>query len=97
MKIAVLGNIIDTENIYEITKVGFSEGCLEHQVHKGCYSNGFSFDIIQYGKLITTIGLSCQTYIAHDHIKDKVDKIRDKIITYWSQNQSIIPKLEFED
>lgn len=103
MKISVLGNIIDTKNIYRITPI--SDGC--------------KFDIMMYNQKSFTVYLSSMAINNDGTISDSdvicvnrpnaendidiakalvlqyITKIREDIIKIWAENQSDIPLIEF--
>lgn len=90
MKVSVLGNIIDTEDIYMITKV------MEDL-------NNYSFEIKFFNHKEFTVSTyyhnvydsSKNSKENNELKKEKVSKLRDELIKLWSNNQSDILKLEF--
>lgn len=112
MKIAVQGNIIDTENIYcigEIKKT-FSD-------EKG--ANVFKFLIESFNDKTIEVSIIRQeglkelfdsegypdtreerlekTFAVEDANKAKLEKMRQAIIDIWSQNQSKIPTFDIKN
>ena len=113
MKISVLGNIIDTENIYQITPIyqkqndhfSFTFSILffndkEFKVFKnaGVYFDGSTYlnipeeNIKDYKEGTQERAINSITY--KKNLKE-IETLRDVVISYWSNNQSNIPKIEF--
>lgn len=89
MKIAINGEIIDTENIYKIGNINF---CLNEGVQ-------YYFQIEFFNKKILAVTKYAEGY----HIPKEIDKkylklseFRDSIIKIWSENQSTIPQFNLE-
>lgn len=94
MKISVLGDIIETENIYKITNIRFDNKCIK--VSYGIIA-GVYFDVIGCGNThLVRVGLGVDLKNISTVQKSKLKEIRDVIIAYWSNNQSNIPKIEFK-
>jgi hypothetical protein len=99
MKISVLGNLIDTENIYQITPIVFTkyddrdwcEGSWIETEESECEKAKFKIKFFNSNSLI--IEIDC--YKDKDAEIQKIKTLRDVVIGYWSNNQSNIPKVEF--
>jgi len=104
MIISILGNNIKTENIYLITSTkftGFSDDDEELDIIETTKNEaiwyGFNIEFLNKKSIFIKINI---------HIKEekeekeeeiiKVNKLREEIIKIWSNNQSSIPKIEFE-
>lgn len=109
MKISVLGNIIDTELIYNITPIKESDRWVDFKFFIKFFndkelliertSNCYIYDgyIIISGSNSRNPG-NIEDIHNSEHYKKALKEIttlRDAIIAYWSNNQSAIPKLEF--
>jgi len=101
MIISILGNNIKTENIYLITSSKFTrddsddeESYIVETIKEKAFWYGF--DIKFFNKKSITIELSVYEVKEKEENIPKVDKLREELIKIWSNNQSSIPKLEFE-
>ena len=83
MKIAINGDIIDTENIYKITKVEKDEIYYEFD---------YLFYIKSFGKNEILVTLDITKDCLRDETIQKLNEFRDSIIKIWSENQSDIPQ-----
>ena len=96
MKISVLGSIIDTKNIYEITPIWTQFNSTYENVP---LIGNVGFTIYSFNDIHFDICLECEDFTdvkAGEIRLAKITKLRDEIIKYWSDNQSEIPKIEFE-
>lgn len=89
MKIAINGDIIDTKDIYKITKI--QSGYWNTYDIKGWFepdTNGdtFGFYIIFFNK----------TQEDYHGNYNKLSKFREQIIKIWSKNQNEIPQFNLE-
>jgi hypothetical protein len=102
MKIAVNGNIIDTENIYKITKVEI-DNIIEESENRFAFYKGhwitISFKIKIFNNKDIQILESLRDFNSFINYKNdkfnsiqKLNKFRDSIIEIWSENQSEIPQ-----
>lgn len=107
MKISVLGHIIDTKNIYDITPIK-GDACWTY-LNSGLTHSSFSFKIKFFNKKSLTIELyGDDLYPKKDEeswwdkdydkkllqLKDKINGIRSEVIDYWNESKSEIPKIE---
>jgi hypothetical protein len=101
MKISLLGDIIDTDNIYQVTPIWAQEliFCVEKD---GAVGNvGFTIKFFNQKKIdIIKDSGAWSDYekakVAGEERLQQVTKLREELIKIWSNNQSSIPKLEFE-
>lgn len=108
MKIAILNSIIDTENIYEIEPIscynihGNNDSMYFHRTEELLKNANYIGFII---KLYNDKEIDCYLpiyNICHTNIEerqiiwDKVNDLRTRIAETWAQNQSQIPKFNFE-
>lgn len=82
MKIAINGDIINTKNIYEITKI-------EKDLDYDC---DYYFRIIFFNNTIKYVTIDCEGIETLEFCQEKLSKFRDSIIKIWSENQSDIPQ-----
>ena len=119
MKISVIGNIIDTEDIYIITPI-IGDGCwtrssLNSNSHLS--HSGYSFIIKFFNNKKLIIRLDGQSEFGYGKIiektmwydnpeeykekiqilEHKLNELRNQVIKYWLDNQTVIPKIEFND
>ena len=85
MKIAILGKIIDTENIYLISEINMNSFWIQSMNDKIIHVEPVGFD--DYLKLKIT---------ERDELRVKLENLRDSIIKIWSKNQSTIPQFNLE-
>ena len=83
MKIAINGDIIDTKNIYKITKVEKDEIYYEFD---------YLFYIKSFANSEILVTLDITKDCSRDETIQKLNKFRDSIIKIWSENQSDIPQ-----
>lgn len=118
MKISVLGNIIDTEDIYQITPIKENQFNINFfnskslTIYRSFYEllckkfieeTNPSNELKQQLKNSFCLYISPELYEYEINNKEKITKecerqletIRNVIISYWSNNQSQIPKIEF--
>ena len=106
MKISVIGHIIDTANIYQITPV-FKINRITRVFTIKMFNN-FDFEIKLSSRNIKedlSVGLPSHhgTGASKEHW-DKADKlidiyienVRNEVIQHWSESQSYITKIEFK-
>jgi len=102
MKISILGNVIDTQNIYQIGQINGSFFLFHpYNDEVGDYRN---FEIKMYNQknltiTVPNIKFRATEEQAEDILKNNLDKLnnlRERIIKIWSENQSTIPNFEFE-
>lgn len=90
MKIAINGDIIDTENIYKITKIKRNNLDINQE-----WCHTFEIQLFN-NKIIEIIDQFPQKYLhnklENQNIYDKISNFRDGIIKIWSENQSDIPQ-----
>ncbi len=107
MIISILGNNIDTNNIYQVTPIEFVGliGDFEEDLRyiptskEECTSVNFTILMFNKKKLEIKLSRYEDTNWANDLIEErlqKVTKLREELIKIWSNNQSSIPKLEFQ-
>ena len=82
MKIAINGDIINTKNIYKITKV-------KKDLDYDCT---YYFKIIFFNNIINYITIDREGNETLEICKEKLSKFRDSIIKIWSEKQSDIPQ-----
>ena len=88
MKIAIEGSVIETENVYMITDIHpvlVSSGC-----HSSPPTNYYEFEI----KFFNDKEKIIRSHIPSEEGKPKLIELRNKIISYWSDNQISIPHLK---
>jgi len=83
MKIAINGEIIDTKDIYKITKVEKDEEYYEFD---------YLFYIKSFGKNEILVTLNITKDCLRDETIKKLNEFRDSIVKIWSENQSDIPQ-----
>lgn len=98
MKISILGNIIDTKDIYMITPI---------RITGNPFENGYIFDIKIFNHDKLSIGLTIYDdlikSISTDYNIEKrleickhiVDNMHKKIIEYWNSDKTDIPLIDF--
>lgn len=105
MKIAINGNIIDTKNIYKITKleeksINASKNLTDHFKFSIKSFNNQEIDIWINGDSLFERKPNYQwnDWYLEDYefkfvlLKQKANEFRDSIIKVWSENQSEIPQ-----
>lgn len=94
MKIAVLGDIIDTDTIYQIEEVKYNprNAYPEDEV----YIESFLIKFFNRKELLIQDKNYCYHKGIDKNLMIKLNKLREEVIRYWSNNQSQIPKIEFE-
>ena len=105
MKISVLGNIVETEYIYQVTPILIKDKYTREFKIKMFNQKDFvisldTFNINNDGTLefIHTMyrhNSEQNTEKAIIVILKYLNSIRDEVIKHWSNNQSDIPKIEF--
>jgi len=83
MKISVLGNIIETKDIYLISKIKEEKSSLRFL--------GYSFIIKFFNDKDLKI------FIEDGRKLEVINKLRNEVIKYWEENKTEIPLLEFDD
>ena len=90
MKIAINGEIIDTENIYRITEIHDSENDGDVMYHfKIMLFNHDYKSVYKYSKDCVVDKKDDKNYI-------ELCDFRNKIIKVWSENQPTIPQFNLE-
>lgn len=110
MLIAVNGNIINTENIYNITPIE-GDCCWSSNMTSGLSHSNFLFAICLFNDKNILVGTDISssegedwwnTGKFEDYIsilnkhKKRLSKFRDSIIEAWGDNQSKIPNFDFK-
>ena len=96
MKIAINGDVIDTKDIYKITKVQENE----NEWGKVFYIQFFNKNEIELAIAYTQFDYSTTStqeeansiLIEHKNVVKKIEDFRQSIIDIWSDNQSDIPQ-----
>lgn len=98
MIISILGTHINTESIYSVAPAHFTDVSDDEDdwIVETTKDNAswYGFDIKFFNEKSITIELG--TYQNKEEKILKIDKLREELIKIWSNNQSSIPKLEFE-
>lgn len=105
MLISLLGSVINTENIYTVseiydvddfTKLQFSILMMNDIYHYVTIDTNCSLCEYGNGQIVNLYtGEEIKRQVRYQNNLSKINTLRDKLICYWSQNQSTIPKLEF--
>lgn len=109
MKISVIGNIIDTKDIYQITPIE-GDNCWAHMSNNKLVNSAYRFKIKLFNQKSITVNLSGYDVYPSDGmpywwkndyeakintVYNKVNMLRDKLIVMWNENGNNIPRFEF--
>ena len=90
MKIAINGEIIDTENIYKIKEI-------DHHISKYSKFQKWNYGWEDQDFFYFTINLfENQSILVKEKDLKALETFRDSIIKVWSENQSTIPQFNLE-
>jgi hypothetical protein len=106
MVIHICGHLIDTQYIYHISEVKCNVGGLDNYPHNNYYVAGL-FHVHFVNEKSICISLNAKSMYKSMHsveykkdekeISDKLNSIRNQLIKIWSNNQSSIPKIDFDE
>ena len=90
MKIAINGEIIDTENIYKINDI-------DHHISKYSKFQKWNYGLEDQDFFYFKINLfENQSILVKEKDLKTLEIFRDSIIKIWSENQSAIPQFNLE-